>query len=238
MYRRTARGNRIGLAISGLLLLAGGLALAAGYRGLYGTASRNSPLYPDAARTFIRENHGWLWPAAAAGAIVIGLVFLRWLLLQARTDRLRRIIIDTDDGAASQALTDTGAGRTDMPAAVITDTVEDDTTTARGVRRATAALSGYPDAPQLWLAVTTDADADLGRVCRHITGKVIPAARTAIETPDMPTYLRLTVSRRAGGGSNAANPVGRGGAHPPDDRVKAPANADAGTPARTPAGGA
>ncbi len=45
MHRRTAKGNRIGLAVTGLVLLAGGAALAAGWRGLYGAASTTQPLY-------------------------------------------------------------------------------------------------------------------------------------------------------------------------------------------------
>jgi len=194
MHRRTAKGNRIGLAVTGLVLLAGGAALAAGSRGLYGAASTTQPLYPPTVQRFVHDKHTWLWPVVAAAAIILGLIYLRWLLVQPRTDRLRSLVIDTDPthGAAP----DRGGGRTIMLAAAVTDVMEEDITGLPGVRRVTADVSGDPDAPALWVAVTTDADTDLARIRRHITIHAIPEARTALELPTLPTYLRLTASYR------------------------------------------
>lgn len=191
MHRRTARGNRLGIAVLGILLLVGGLALLAANRGSYGNTAGQDPLYPVRARTFVHDNHGWLWPAVAAVAIVLGLLFLRWLLVQPRRDSLRRVRVDSDNH------TDGGAGRTTMPATALTDAIEDDLTDVRGVRRATAALSGSSDRPQLWLSVTTDANANLGRIRQHLAQTTIPDAQRALELPELPTYLRLSVGRHS-----------------------------------------
>lgn len=192
MHRRTARGNRLGLTITGILLALAGAALFAGNRGYFGSGSSSSPLYPEAARRFIHDNGTWLWPVVAAVAVIVGLLFLRWLLVQPRTDKLRRLTVDTEDA------NDSGAGRTKMPATALTDIIEDDIAALRGVRKASAALSGHVDVPQLWLRVSADADADLAEIRRRITGEVLTDARTSLEVSELRTYLRLAVSRRAG----------------------------------------
>ena len=195
MHRRTARGNRLGLALTGVLLAAAGAALLLAHQGLLGSADRRDVLYPARSRTFVHDNGSWLWPVVAAVAIVIALLFLRWLLVQPRTDRLRRLVIDTDEHAG----TDPSAGRTRMPAAALTDIVEEEVGALRGVRGVTAALTGHPDAPKLWLTVSTEADADVARIRRAITGGIVDDARTCLDQPHLTTYLKLCVTRRAGG---------------------------------------
>ena len=96
MHRRTARGNRLGLVVVGVVLLAGAVALFGARLGWYGRPGRHARVYPGSAATFVRDNSDWLWPVAAAVAIVLGLVFLRWLLVQPRTDTVRRVVLDTD----------------------------------------------------------------------------------------------------------------------------------------------
>ncbi len=195
MYRRTARGNRVGLALTGLVLLAAGAALLAAHQGLYGSAGKRDVLYPASARRFVHTNAGWLWPVVAGAAIVLGLVFLRWLLVQPRTDRLRSVVVDSDDPTTPDL--STSAGRTRMAASALTDAVEDDIAALDGVRRVSAALSGHRDQPELWLRVVTDVDADLPRVRRHIATTVLADARASLDRPDLPAYLTLTVSGRS-----------------------------------------
>ncbi len=193
MHRRVARGNRLVLAAVGLVLLIAGLALIAVNRGRFGTAGRHSVLYPAAARRFVRDQHEWLWPVIAVAAVLVGLLFLRWLVRQFRADTLRRLRIDSDgDGAA-----DGSAGRTSLPATVFTNAVKADLENVRGVRRVSAALSGAPDAPELWLTVTTEADADLPRVRRHLTQTTRSEAKQALELDELPLYVQLRLSRRA-----------------------------------------
>ncbi len=191
MHRRTARGNRLGLILTGLLLLVGGAALLGGHQGVYGASGTKDTVYPDAASEFVHDNSGWLWPVAAALAIVLGLVFLRWLLVQPRTDTLRRLRVDSDDDSGD------GSGRTTLAASAVTDAVEDDLDDVRGVRHASASLTGHGDAPTLWLSVTTDADADLGRIRRHISTTSLPAVRAALDQPDLPAQIVVEVSKRS-----------------------------------------
>jgi hypothetical protein len=189
MRRRATRGNRIGFTLLGAPLLLAGAAVLARSAGLYGGPA-SAPIYPPAAQRYI-HGHGWIWPAVAAAAIVIGLVCLRWLLVQARRDLLRHIRIDSHRAAHS------GAGRTILPADAVTDFVSSGLADQPGVRRAAAALSGRPDRPELWLHVTAGADIDLARLRRHLTGELLPSLRTALKQPDLAAYVRIHLIRRA-----------------------------------------
>lgn len=191
VHRRTAKGNRLGLASVGLLLLVGGLALVAADRDVVPNAS-GQRLYPSTVQRFVHDQSGWLWPVGGVVAVVVGLLFLRWLIVQLRVERLSRLTVDTDRDDEGD-----GAGRTSMPAAAVADAVERDVHDVRGVRRVRADLAGSPDAPQLWLSVHTESDADLGAIRRAVSERVVPDARTALEEPGLPAYLRLVVDRRA-----------------------------------------
>jgi hypothetical protein len=221
MHRRTALGNRLGLAVVGSVLLLAGAALLLAACGVYGNAPSLDRLYPAAARDWVHDNHDWLWPVTAAAAILVGLVFLRWLLVQLRVDRLRHLRIDTDHSPEVRSLADlarsAGAnarsdnvgeveshpaepahpGRTSMPAAALADSIERELADLDMVRRATAAFSGSPDRPELWLDVTTDVNADFSRIRHHIV-TTLDEARRALDFAELPTHIRLTVSRRAG----------------------------------------
>ncbi|MHA3705098.1 hypothetical protein ACXR2U_23245 [Jatrophihabitans sp. YIM 134969] len=195
MHQRTARGNRLGLLVLGILLLAGGVALFGAHQGWYGAGGPDTAVYPDSAASFVDDNSGWLWPVAAAVAIIVGLVFLRWLLVQPRTDSVRRLIADSDDGGDGSD----GAGRTTLTSGAVADAVEADVETVRGVRRSNATLTGPRDAPSLWLSVTTAADADLGRLRQHLDTQTLPAVRAALEQPDLPVQITVAVSNREAG---------------------------------------
>jgi hypothetical protein len=187
MRRRAARGNRIGHLLLGLALLLAGAAVVARAAGLYG-GSAGSPVYPPAAQRFV-HGHGWIWPAVAAVAIVIGLVCLRWLLLQSRRDRLRHIRLD------SHRATEPGAGRTILPADAVSDLVGDELAGQPGVRSVAADLSGRPDHPELWLRVSAAADLDLPRLRDHLTGELLPSLRDSLGQPDLPAYVRIHLTR-------------------------------------------
>ena len=58
-------------------------------------------------------------------------------------------------------------------------------------------IAGRPDQPELRVDVTVDPDADLTRLRTRITDEAIAHARTALDTPKLPTQLRLAVGRRA-----------------------------------------
>jgi hypothetical protein len=190
MRRRAARGNRVGLALLGLpTLLAGGVVLA--------RSAGGSVIYPPAAQRYV-HGHGWIWPAVAAVAIVVGLVCLRWLLVQARRDRLLHIRIDSDRRPAAEEAAEEGAGRTIVPAEAISDFVTSELADQPGVRRVRAELSGRPDRSELWLRVTVAADTDLARLRGHLTDELLPDLRGALDQPELSAYVRVHVTRGTG----------------------------------------
>lgn len=189
MRRRATRGNRTGLTLLGVPLLLAGAAVLARSAGLYG-GSASTPIYPPAAQRYI-HGHGWIWPAVAAASIVIGLICLRWLLVQARRDLLRHIRLD------SQREAHPGAGRTILPAAAVTDFVSDELADQPGVRRVTALLSGRSERPELWLRLTAAADIDPIRLREHLSDELLPSLRDALGQPDLPAYVRIHLTRGA-----------------------------------------
>jgi hypothetical protein len=189
MRRRAARGNRIGLSLLGLPLLLAGVAVLTRSAGLYG-GSAGAPIYPAAAQRYI-HGHGWIWPAVAAAAIVIGLVCLRWLLVQGRRDLVRHIRLDSHREAHP------GAGRTILPADAVTDFVSDELADQPGVRRVTAFLGDRSERPELWVRLTAAADIDPVRLREHLAGDLLPSLRDALGRPDLAAYVRLHLTRRA-----------------------------------------
>ncbi len=200
MRRRAAHGNRIGFAVMGLALLLAGTALTTRWAGLYGGVT-SGPLYPGPAQRWV-HTHSWVWPAAAAVAIIVGLACLRWLLVQPRSDRLRRLRLDTDPPGRidpGQRQTDSAdAGRTTLLSAAVTGILGDDLNVQPGVRTGGGTLIGSPDRPELWLELTIEPGTELPPLRAYIAGQLLPTLRDAVGQPDLPGYLHLNVSRPGG----------------------------------------
>lgn len=188
---RTARGNRIGLGLTGVLVAAGGGYLVARSLGAFGQLQAADPVYSSGTAEWVHAQRPWLWITIAAVAVVLAIAATRWLLVQLRSDGLSRIAVD------AHRVTEPGSGRTDLPAHVLARAVGQDIESYAGVSKVHAGVTGRPDQPELRLRVTVDPDADLARVRRQITGKAIANARTALDTQHLPTQLRLIVGRRA-----------------------------------------
>jgi len=190
MSGRTARGNRVGLGLTGLTLLAaGGYALTRSLGG-FGPAQAEQPLYPETIATWLHTNT-WIWLIVAALAVIIGIIAVRWLLVQLRTERLHRVVVDLDP----RGIGDLAAGRSALPAAALTTAVGREIQTYPGVRAVRSYLTGAPDQPQLNLNVTLDANADAPRIHDRIVTEAVAHARTTLDNPDLPTQLRLNVAR-------------------------------------------
>ena len=114
---RTARGNRLGLALTGLVLLVGGGYLITRSLGACGTLQAQDPIYSAGTAGWIHDQRPWFWVALAALAVILAAVLIRWLLAQLRTDSLNRIALDTDTS------TGRGSGRVGLPAAALTAAV-------------------------------------------------------------------------------------------------------------------
>lgn len=192
---RTARGNRLGLALTGLVLLVGGGYLITRSRGAFGSRQAQDPIYSAGTAGWIHDQRPWFWVVLAALAVILAALLIRWLLAQLRSDSLNRIALDTDTDTDTSS--GRGSGRAGLPAAALTAAVGAEIDSYPGVSKVRASLAGTPDRPELRLRVTIDPDADLARVRRRITGQALADARTALDTEHLPTQLRLTVGRRA-----------------------------------------
>ncbi|MCW2912846.1 MAG: hypothetical protein JWN52_914 [Actinomycetia bacterium] len=183
---RTARGNRLGLALVGLALTAAGAAaLARGLAvrpALLGAA--DTPALAEHTRRY-PAGHWWFWPAIAAATAVIALLALRWLALQTRTDTIHHLKLEAD----------TRHGTTRLPACAATTALQDDLTASPYIQRANATLTGTPITPRLALTLTTDTDPATATQRTH---QAITRLRRALEIDQLRATItiRTTSTRR------------------------------------------
>ena len=190
MYRRTARGNRIGLATVGLLLLLSGAAVVLADQGVFGRLAAETRIYPQPAVAWV-AGHRWAFWVAAVLALFVVLLAVRWMLVQGRSDRVRRLSIDNEADEAP------GSGRTALLVAAITAAAEDQARAIIGVRRVGADVSGAQDAPELWLSIVVDENADTALIREQLQTTVLSDVRQALERPELPVYLTLQVTKKS-----------------------------------------
>ena len=195
MSSKTARGNRIGLAVVGVLLLAAGGYVLARSLGAFGTEQADAPVYAERSASWIHAQRPWIWITLAAIGVIVALLALRWLLVQLRTDRLGRIAMDTDLALDPDDDGDLGAGRTTLPTSALTTAIGQEIDGYPGVRAVTVHVAGRPDRPELRLEVTIDSDADPARIRTRIVDEAIAHAKAALDTEFLPTQLLLAVNR-------------------------------------------
>ncbi len=178
------RTNRIILLLLALLLIAAGLGAGAASIGVFGSATRHSPLTANPAGNFIGAQGGWLWPAAAA---ILVLLALRWLLaLLFSTDRSGDLLIHPGSPA----------GRTTLATGALTEAVVEEIESYRGVNSARARLLGEPDDPELVVSATLEETADLAALRQRIETGALTHARSAVGNPSLPAQLDLTVTTK------------------------------------------
>jgi hypothetical protein len=183
MSARTARGNRLGLALVGLALLACAAYTLVRGSGELSALPAGEPIIPAPLRELALTN-SWFWPAVAVAAGVVALLALRWLLVQARSDRLDRLVLDEDERGASY-----------VDARAFGSVVADEVAALPGVRRARALLVGAPDGAQLHLRVAVDENVDVDQL-RSGVQETLRDARHALEDSNLPAVVRIRL--RAG----------------------------------------
>jgi len=187
---RTARGNRLGLGITGLVLLIGGGYAGARSVGAFGSA-RSAPIYTEQVASWIHLQQSWLWIAVATVAVVVAVLALRWLMVQLRTERLARIALDVDSATDPGY----GAGPTDLPSAALTAAVGQEIDGYPGVRAVKVFMAGNPDQPELRIEVTIDPGVDPARIRARIADEALTHVRTALDSPHLPTQILFAVAR-------------------------------------------
>ncbi|WP_066373399.1 hypothetical protein [Herbidospora mongoliensis] len=177
--RGIAWGNRTGLVLLGLILLAAGAAALARGLGVFGANAAQAPLLPNPVSTFA-DSISWFWPAVAAGAVVVGVIGLSWLLAQFRLNRLGRMRLESGP-----------SGVTEIGGRQAGETLAGQVSAYQGVRRARASLRGKPDAPALDLRVTSQDPAHPDALITRLHDEALPDLRTALGLERLPVLIRL-----------------------------------------------
>ncbi|MFW5416656.1 alkaline shock response membrane anchor protein AmaP [Nocardiopsis sp. CNT-189] len=177
--RRGARGNRWGLGLLGLLLAAAGAAGAAAGAGLLGPEAAGVRIGAAAAAA-----PPWAPYAAAAAAVLIALAALRWLLVQARPEAVRHVLLEPEEGR----------GRSEAAAGAVQGAVEEAVAGLPGVRRVRARLIDSARDPRLRLDLTLEEDADVVRVRSRIRDEALRDLRTALEADRVPAVVRMAMT--------------------------------------------
>ncbi|MEV8444081.1 alkaline shock response membrane anchor protein AmaP [Actinosynnema sp. NPDC051121] len=177
--------NRAVLALTGLLLLAaGGFALATRFA-LLDLLAPDAPLVPGDA-----PPPTWVWWAVAAGAVVLGLLAVRWLAAQAdRTPKTRTWRSDT--GGSSDTSGSATGGRTELAAGTAVAPLLAEIETYPGVHAAHGTLAGIRDEPRLALVVTTDQDGEPGAIRHALVTRGLPRLRQALDLDELPTAVEF-----------------------------------------------
>ena len=183
-YRRSARGNRWGIALVGALLLVIGLmALAAG-QGLFGSGAAGQALLGSPVLAVLGQQ--WVPYVAVAVAFVAGFLALRWLLSQGLNDTIGRLSLDkTEDGHVT------------MGENVVGGALEREVSDYPGVRRARAHLTESATDPRLRLALTLDEDADVTEVWQRVRTEALTNLRNALELDTVPAVVRMSMTAPA-----------------------------------------
>ncbi len=186
MHRRTTRLNRIVFVLLGFVLLAAGGFLLARHFDWIDRLPSTERIYSSSEARWLHDNT-WVWYVVAAAAVIVGLLALRWLLVQPRIDRVRRLRPDAD---LEQH------GRTAMASSVLTDAVEDDIDALPGVARSRVIVTGATDAPELVVRVAAKQAADLAEMHRRVVTEAVASARIALDDETVPVQVHLVVNGR------------------------------------------
>ncbi|MGW4422098.1 alkaline shock response membrane anchor protein AmaP [Streptosporangium sp. NPDC004631] len=184
MDRKTIRGNRLGLLIMGLLLtLLGGYTLARGAHAWpQNVAPGGEPLINDPVRAAFARYSPWLWWVIAAGAVVLALFGLRWLLVQGRRERLGDFRLESGSD-----------GVTDVRADTVADAMADEVGAHPAVLSASASMIGTRAHPAVRLRVVTDENAPMSALREQLGDHAIPHMRQALEMETVPAVAQVSL---------------------------------------------
>jgi hypothetical protein len=177
---RPARLNRVLLALLGFVLLAaGGFALAVHF-GVRHLLSPDSALVPGT-----RQPSTLVLYLVAAGAILIGLLCLRWLAAQLLVKPKTHVLRFEHD---------VDRGRTELASGTAIAPFLDELETYPGVRSARGNLLGTRAAARLSLVITADQDGDLAEIRRCLDTTGLPRLRHALDLESLPVTAEFRVN--------------------------------------------
>lgn len=182
----TVRTNRSVLAFLGLLLLAVGVLTLLVRFGVFGAALPDQPVLGPAVTDFVART-AWFWPVVAVAAGIIALLCLWWLLVQGRSNRINSVRISED----------AGDGPTTLAADALTDALEHEIGSYRGVRVVRSHVSTPSGGYLVSIRVGLDGRVTADEVLLGITAGAIPHARQAISAPDLPFRIEFELPKTA-----------------------------------------
>ncbi|MFC6081836.1 alkaline shock response membrane anchor protein AmaP [Sphaerisporangium aureirubrum] len=187
MNDRTARANRVGLTLVGLLLTLAGAAALTRALGLYGPPG---PLVPADVRR-LADTQVWLWPVLGLVALVVALLALRWLFVQARPGGVTYLDLEPD----------TGHGTTRLGARAAAGAIEEELDHGPYGERVHAGFRGAPTDPGLALNISLPGDADPAAAGRRAQ-QGVARLRHALESDRLPAVIRIRAAH-----GRAAHPI-------------------------------
>ncbi|MFD9380395.1 alkaline shock response membrane anchor protein AmaP [Streptomyces sp. NPDC059999] len=175
--KRKSAVNRILLALTGIVLLGGGLLMLAGsfdlYRSWRMTPPRGWPLTDPRAVLLTRPDQtrwtdeGWWWPTVIAVLAIVVLLALWWLLAQLRRTHPGRIPV----GGPSPA------DGVELRERALSDALAADVQHLPGVLRARARMSGTSRHPEAHVDLTLTPDSEPGPVLQALCDGPLERAR-------------------------------------------------------------
>jgi hypothetical protein len=183
------RTNRTMLILFALFLITVGVIGALTGFGAFGAAAEHSRLFANPVGVYVGSNGAWLWFVIAAAAALVALLALRWLTV---------LLFSTDRAGDIRITGDRSAGRTTLIAGALTQAVCEEIETYPGVHSARARLIGDASSPDLVIETTLEQTADLAALRRRIETNAVAHTRQALDNPNLPVTLDLTVTDRQG----------------------------------------
>jgi hypothetical protein len=182
--RKTRRGNRLGLFLTGLVLTLLGLySLLRGLGALPRSWARaDTPIADGPVQSFFAGASPWIWWAVAALSIVVALLGLRWLLVQGRRESRESLRLEAGPG-----------GVTDVTGNGLAGAVASDAEYYPVVLGADAALAGRRDRPEVRMRLAADENAPMSAVREHLADVTIPHLRDTLDVERVPVVARITL---------------------------------------------
>ena len=181
---RPARLNRTLLAVLGVVLLAAGACALLVHFGWWRILDRNTPLVPGTAMPGTVVLY-----VAAAVAIILALLCLRWLAAQLLVKPKTKVLRFEHD---------IDTGRTELAASAAIAPFLAEVETYPGVHAARGTLHGTRADARLTLVITADQDGDLGEIRQALHDNGLPRLRHALDLELLPVGVEFRVATPSG----------------------------------------
>ncbi|HEX6471865.1 MAG TPA: hypothetical protein VF069_22410 [Streptosporangiaceae bacterium] len=175
--------ERLGLAVTGTVVLCAGAVAVAGGLGAFGPQVGAEPVL-DAASVRILARLWWLWPAIAAVGSTLAFIGVLALVGQVRGWLSRYVLL----------------GRIAPRMAMVVAQAEfaDEVARLPGVLAVRARLTGTRPRPRLAVVVTCEPVADIGLLREEIAAGAAPRLRIALARADLRTVIRFRFAEPRG----------------------------------------